>query len=172
MTAQEKWELLKYPKTAEDYVLSMTEAELMEFDEGRKLVEVMRQEKAGTSAGSETRTWECFRDESYYGLLAVRPVGENRWGHCFHVQTKEEANGLCGLLNESQKTDGALVLRLAELARRTHYYCEDWSNSCPKHPDCCADNGAGIDCNCGADEINAEVDAILAELALNVGLRG
>jgi len=54
--------------------------------------------------GKETvRNWECFCDESYYGLWAVRPVGENRWGHCFHVQTKEEAEGLRDLLNELQE---------------------------------------------------------------------
>ena len=43
--------------------------------------------------------WECFCDGSYFDLWAVRPAGENRWGHCFHVQTKEEAEGLCNLLN-------------------------------------------------------------------------
>ena len=48
--------------------------------------------------------WECFRDESYYGLWAVREVGEKRWGHCFHVQTKEEADGLRDLLNELSKS--------------------------------------------------------------------
>ena len=60
-----------------------------------------------------------------------------------------------------------LVLRLAELARRKHYYCEDEWYSCPKHPDGCANDGMGPDCNCGADRINAEVDAILSELAPN-----
>ena len=64
----------------------------------------------------------------------------------------------------------ALVLRLAELARRKHYYCEDTWYSCPKHPDGCANDGAGRNCTCGADQINAEVDAILAELTPNVPL--
>ena len=45
------------------------------------------------------KNWECFCDECYFGMWAVRPVGENRWGHCFHVQTKEEAEGLRDLLN-------------------------------------------------------------------------
>ena len=53
------------------------------------------------------RNWECFCDECYYGLWAVRPVGENRWGHCFHVQTKEEAEGLRDLLNELQEKANA-----------------------------------------------------------------
>jgi hypothetical protein len=46
--------------------------------------------------------WECFCDKSYYGLWAVRQVGENRWGHCFHFNSKEEAEGLRDLLNELQ----------------------------------------------------------------------
>ena len=60
-----------------------------------------------------------------------------------------------------------LVLRLAELARRKHYYCEDSWYSCPKHPDGCANDGVGPDCNCGADRINAEGDVILSKLAPN-----
>lgn len=44
--------------------------------------------------------WECFRDAAYYDLWAVRPADERRWGHCFHVQTREEADGLVELLNE------------------------------------------------------------------------
>jgi hypothetical protein len=35
----------------------------------------------------------------YFHDWAVRPVGENRWGFCFHLPSKEEAEGLCGLLN-------------------------------------------------------------------------
>ena len=49
--------------------------------------------------------WECFRDECYYGLWAVRPVGENRWGHCFHIHSKQEAEGLRDLLNELCKAN-------------------------------------------------------------------
>jgi hypothetical protein len=49
--------------------------------------------------------WECFHDESCYGLFwAVRPVGENEWGHCFHVPTRYEAEGLRDLLNELRQT--------------------------------------------------------------------
>jgi len=60
-----------------------------------------------------------------------------------------------------------LVLRLAELARRSHYYCVDSWYSCPKHPEGCANDSAGTECDCGADRINAEVDAILAQLSQN-----
>ena len=60
-----------------------------------------------------------------------------------------------------------MVLRLAELARRGHYYCEDTWYSCPKHPEGCANDSAGTERDCGADKINAEVDAILALLSQN-----
>lgn len=49
---------------------------------------------------SETLTlWECFSDPCYYDMWAVRPKGEKRWGHCFHVASGEEARGLVELLN-------------------------------------------------------------------------
>jgi len=51
---------------------------------------------------------------------------------------------------------------LEKYGRSYHYGCEEdtWYN-CPKHPDGCADPGAGTECNCGADRRNAEVKAIL-----------
>jgi hypothetical protein len=42
--------------------------------------------------------WEIFCDHSYYDLWAVRPVGEKRWGKCFHVQSHGEADTLRDLL--------------------------------------------------------------------------
>jgi hypothetical protein len=36
-------------------------------------------------------------------------VGENRWGHCFHVQTRSEAKGLRALLNELQAKASAIA---------------------------------------------------------------
>ena len=50
----------------------------------------------------------------------------------------------------------ARIGRLAELARREHYTCEDSWYSCPKSPEGCARDG-DTDCTCGADYINAEV---------------
>lgn len=43
--------------------------------------------------------WECFCDEAYFGCWAVRPVGEARWGHCFHMVSQQEAESLTELLN-------------------------------------------------------------------------
>lgn len=49
--------------------------------------------------------WECFCDESYYHQWAVREIGEKRWGHSFHVPSKEEAEGLRDLLNTRPKRE-------------------------------------------------------------------
>ena len=59
------------------------------------------------------RNWECFCDECYYGLWAVRPVGENRWGHCFHVQTREEGEGLRDLLNGLQEKANNSIIEMS-----------------------------------------------------------
>jgi hypothetical protein len=58
------------------------------------------------------------------------------------------------------------MVRLIELAHRDHYYCEDSWYSCPKDPESSANDEVGEKCNCGADKINAEVDAIVKRLAV------
>jgi hypothetical protein len=50
-----------------------------------------------------------------------------------------------------------LALDVLENNKRTHYYCEDTWYSCPKHEDGCANEAEGHECNCGADEANAEI---------------
>jgi hypothetical protein len=57
-----------------------------------------------------------------------------------------------------------LVNRLKDLAIRRHYHCYDSWYSCPKSDDGCANDLDGDDCNCGADEHNAEVLSIVAQL--------
>jgi hypothetical protein len=47
-------------------------------------------------------------------------------------------------------------------SKRKHRYCEDSWYSCPKSEDGCANENEGTDCNCGADEWNARIDAHLA----------
>lgn len=56
------------------------------------------------------------------------------------------------------------VVEALEEAKRTHYYCEDSFYSCPKHPEGCGDDNAGIDCNCGADAVNTVIDRALSLL--------
>lgn len=62
------------------------------------------------------------------------------------------------------------LLEAAELAlsvlknnKPSHYACDDTWYSCPKHSDECDNDFAGGECNCGADEVNEELDrAIIA----------
>jgi hypothetical protein len=49
-----------------------------------------------------------------------------------------------------------------EKLKRGHYYCEDPWYSCPKHEEGCANAGKGTECDCGADEWNAEIDRMLS----------
>jgi len=58
-----------------------------------------------------------------------------------------------------------LIQQLAGLARRKHYTCEDSWYNCPKSEDGSANDYAGTECDCGADEHNAKVDAICAYLS-------
>ena len=55
------------------------------------------------------------------------------------------------------------------LAYRPHDYCEDVFYMCPKHPEAAEYNAYftaknDTDCNCGADDHNAKVDALKQEL--------
>ena len=54
--------------------------------------------------------------------------------------------------------DEALKMAIEALksSKRSHYYCEDTWYSCPKHEDGCANDGQGDECNCDADDVNAE----------------
>ena len=63
-----------------------------------------------------------------------------------------------------------LISELAELAHRSHFWVDDdnWY-SCPKAPDGCANDSAGTDCNCGADEHNAKVEEVLKTSLLFTG---
>jgi len=52
------------------------------------------------------------------------------------------------------------VKDMAELAHMSHTYCEDGWYSCPMAEDGCADESRGSECDCGAVEHNAKIDAI------------
>ncbi len=60
------------------------------------------------------------------------------------------------------KESGAI--EALEKSKRGHYYCEDTWYSCPKHREGCANDNAGTECDCGADEANATIDAALLRL--------
>ena len=60
-----------------------------------------------------------------------------------------------------------IITRLKEVLptlKISHYYCEDCWYSCPKEEDGCCNEAEGEDCNCGADEHNSKIDALMKEL--------
>ena len=57
-----------------------------------------------------------------------------------------------------------LALEAMKNNKPTHLYCEDIWYSCPKHEDGFANEREGDECNCGADEINAEFDKAITAL--------
>ena len=97
-------------------------------------------------------------------------VIEKLWENAGHGTRRQDieaayAAGVAACLEiaSAHPTDDEAV-RLLERSKRGHYYCEDSWYSCPKAEDGCADNSRGIDCDCGADELNAEIDAYLAKV--------
>ena len=57
-----------------------------------------------------------------------------------------------------------LALEALKNNKRTHLYCEDIWYSCPKHEDGCANEAEGDECNCGADDVNAQFDQAITAL--------
>ena len=57
-----------------------------------------------------------------------------------------------------------MALEALESNKQKHNYCEDTWYSCPKHEDGCANEAEGAECNCGADEINAQFDKAITAI--------
>ena len=65
-------------------------------------------------------------------------------------------------MSEEIMSDNRVVsVEFLQSMKRKHYYCEDGWYSCPKAVDGCYNEWAGTDCNCGADEFNAEIDSVI-----------
>jgi hypothetical protein len=62
----------------------------------------------------------------------------------------------------------AEIEKLSAYGVKSHYVEGDWRYSCPKSKVGCWKNKDDEDCNCGADEINAEVATIKAGLDAKV----
>ncbi len=80
MTAQEKWERLTNPKTLEDYGLSMMETELLEFEEGRKVVESLRgvtDKRMDAVEKMIAKNIGQTVERVSYGVLKAYPLGPN-----------------------------------------------------------------------------------------------
>jgi hypothetical protein len=68
-----------------------------------------------TGLTNQLPQYEFFRDAAYFDLWAVREVSERRWGHCFHVQTKDEAEGLVEQMNAALLRERQLLEIIQEL---------------------------------------------------------
>jgi len=77
---------------------------------------------------------------------------------------RDTADGKIAALESANARLREVVEKLAGLAIRGHYGCEDSWYSCPMHPDGCADGWLEKKCNCGADEHNAKVTAALSRV--------
>jgi hypothetical protein len=61
-----------------------------------------------------------------------------------------------------------LIEALKKYGKQSHYNCEDTWYGCPKSEEGCANDAYKPDeCNCGADDHNAKVEALLSELERN-----
>jgi len=47
--------------------------------------------------------WETFCDVGYYHMWRLRRVTERGWNDGFHINTRDEAKALCGLLNKLER---------------------------------------------------------------------
>jgi hypothetical protein len=56
------------------------------------------------------------------------------------------------------------ALDALEKSKRSHTYCDDGWYSCPQAPDGCFDDSRGPECDCGADEFNAELDKTITAI--------
>lgn len=75
------------------------------------------------------------------------------------IARESELVRLIALEAENQRLrDGLKALGL-----RHHYSCEDGWYSCPKSEDGCANDAEGDDCNCGVDNHNELVLALLGD---------
>lgn len=65
--------------------------------------------------------WETFRDDSYYHMWRLRRKNERKWDDGFHINSKEEAEALCELLN---KLEGEIENLKASGIHTCHDQCQ------------------------------------------------
>ena len=63
-----------------------------------------------------------------------------------------------------------LIKELEGLKEDQHYYCEDTWYSCPEHPEGCANEAAGDECDCGLHVRNARIDKIISYIRPTIGI--
>lgn len=67
--------------------------------------------------------WETFCDECYYHMWRLRRENERGWNDGFHINTRDEAQALCKLLNKLEGELAAVTEERDELKSkyRTHH---------------------------------------------------
>ena len=63
-------------------------------------------------------------------------------------------------MSEKEITIESQIEAVEKILKRkpeSHNYCPDTFYSCPKHPEGCANDYAGDECDCGADDRNLEL---------------
>ena len=103
-----------------------------------------------------------FKDETTFRVLGVGS-GDKLY-ECWASAVRTYAEKCVAI---DRKEREKIVSSLAILAKRSHTYCEDGWYSCPKAEDGCYNENRGPECDCGADEHNTEVDALMALLRSN-----
>ena len=78
--------------------------------------------------------WETFCDVGYYHMWRLRRKTERGWNDGFHINTRDEAEGLCELLNKLEREVDEVREKLA-----------DWENSAA-HVE--ADHPDEVHCSC------------------------
>ena len=67
--------------------------------------------------------WETFCDVGYYHMWRLRRITERGWNDGFHINTRDEAEGLCELLNKLERDLTAVTEERDELKSKyqTHH---------------------------------------------------
>jgi hypothetical protein len=104
-----------------------------------------------------------FDDEN--DVLPARTVAEQigeRFGaDARHPLVDAISHAIEDALEIGERRQKARLLSTLNQLRREHFECEDCWYSCPKSEGGCCNSEQGKDCNCGADQHNAIIDAAI-----------
>ena len=93
-------------------------------------------------------------------VIAIEHVSDQRTADMIQRHERKNMDRIAELEAENKRFRHGLEALKKTV---THYTSEDCWYSCPKSEEGCCDENGGDDCNCGADEIIAVIDAALQE---------
>ena len=105
---------------------------------------------------------EADRETLIEDIQAVRDDKERLWCEKTALKAKNLQKDVASAKREDE------VDRLKKLAVQAHYHCEDYYYSCPQDEGGCYNEDRGPECDCGADEHNAEVARVVGEEKFNM----